>query len=156
MARVRSAYVDPPRYPVVSPEGLVKLVPVAQNITTALEFDEDGEVVMTKTYERKGWIMLETLYAQEGRSDLWSTWKQHRAALEAARKDGLSLPGFPDKYLPREVQRRRAGHRPQAVTWTMPDLPAVDMEGPAEVDLDPAPALKRGRKPKVEPVDPEV
>ncbi|MCY1055433.1 hypothetical protein [Nannocystis sp. SCPEA4] len=126
----------------------MKLVQVASNITTALEFDEGGEAVVTKSYERKGWVLLQDLYRQEGRMDLWKAWEDHRAAILAARKDGLSIAGFPDKYLPREVHRRRAGHRPESKAFSLPDLPAVDLSEP-EVEASPAP--RKGRPPKAQP-----
>lgn len=149
--RIRSAAADPPRLPVVSPEGLVKLVAVASNITGALELDDEGNPVLVRSYARKGWEKLEDLYIREGRPDLWSTWQKHREAIETARREGLSIAGFPDKYLPREVQRRRAGHRPMSTLWVMPDLPEVSMDEPEVEEVEaPAPVKRGGRKSKVE------
>lgn len=149
MAVIVKLEVKPPRFPVVTHEGLVKLIPVAPHITTALE-EVEGQISVRKVYENKGWVLLQDLYLQEGRQDLWQAWLDHRKALEQARKDSLQIESFPDKYLPREVHRRRAGHRPMAKTWKMPELPPVDMDEP-EV---PAPVKRGGRKPKVE-IDPE-
>lgn len=150
MARVIKAEVDPPRFPVVNAEGQIKLIPLAPHVSTALEV-QDGEVVLRRSYERKGWAMLQDLYARENRADLWKLWKDHRRAIEDARRESQSPPPpFPDKYLPREVQRRRAGQRPTNSTFSFPDLPEVSMDEPEEFESEPAPAPKRGRKPKVE------
>lgn len=150
MARLRSAFVDPPRIPVVTPEGIIKLVQVAANITGALELDEEGEVQVGKSYEKKGWVLLRDLYAQEGRMDLWTAWEGHRAAVMKARKEGMSVQGWPDKFLPREVQRRRAGHRPASTAYVLPELAPVDLSE-EESEPAPAPGPKRGRKVKMDP-----
>ncbi|WP_434424606.1 hypothetical protein [Nannocystis pusilla] len=128
----------------------MKLVQVASNITGALELDEEGQPVVTKSYERKGWVLLQELYNREGRVDLWSAWKAHRSATLEARKDGLSTPSWPDKFLPKEVQRRRAGHRPASTAYVLPELAPVDLSED-EIEPAPAPGPKKGRKAKMDP-----
>lgn len=146
----RNAAVDPPKIHVVSPEGLVKPIMVAANIRGALELDDEGTPVLVRSYFKAGWAILRDLYMQEGRQDLWHAWEAYQEARKKAKKDGLQVPSFPDKYLPREVQRRRAGHHPESKQWVMPDLPEVSMEEPVEDEVEPVPAPKRGRKQKAE------
>lgn len=143
MATIIKMEVAPPRYPVVTPEGAVKMVPLAPHVSTALE-SVDGEVVVKRAYESKGWVLLKDLYLQDGRQDLWKAWEDHQAARTKARKDSLQIDSFPDAYLPKEVHRRRAGHRPMAKTWKMPDLPPIDLSD----EQEPAPAPRKGRPPK--------
>lgn len=122
----RDISIDPPRFALVSPEGLIKMVAVAENIKGALEIVA-GRVVLAREHEQQGWAFLEKLYADIGRSDLWRAWQEHREALTAARRMGRTIAAFPDEYLPPEVRKRRAGQRPNAFTWQMPALePALD------------------------------
>lgn len=130
---------DLPRYPVVTPEGLIKLVPCAVNVTGALEMDEDGTPAVVRSHAKKGWVLLQDMYRSEGRMDLWKAWTEHQIARQLARKDGMKIPAFPAEYLPQEVQRRRGGQRPMAHTWTMPVL--------APVVVDDAPASSQARGP---------
>lgn len=122
----RDISIDPPRFALVSPEGLIKMVAVAENIKGALELVA-GRVVLAREHEQAGWVFLEKLYADIGRQDLWQHWLKHRETLTAARRAGQTIAPFPDEYLPPEVRKRRAGHRPNAYKWEMPALePALD------------------------------
>lgn len=144
----RDLRVDPPRYPVVTHEGLIKLVAVADNITGALELVE-GEVVVSRAHAKMAWILLQKLYEAERRMDLWQAWESHQLALRAARAQGQTIPAFPDEYLPAEVQRRRAGVRPNTTTWTVPILKPIVVELAAPVDAPaPAPVAAPARKAK--------
>lgn len=130
MARLRDIDSDPPRYPVVTPEGMIKMCTVAQNISGALELDEDGAPVVARAHAKRGWTMLQAMYMDDGRMDLWKAWADHQAAKARARRDGQKITAFPAEYLPAEVQRRRAGHRPGAHTWQMPALDPVKVDEP--------------------------
>lgn len=137
MAKRRDIDAELPRYPVVTPEGIIKLVACANNVTGALELDEDGTPAVVRSHVKKGWILLQDLYQQEGRMELWKAWADHQAARMRARKDGQKIPAFPEQYLPAEVQRRRAGHRPLAHTWSMPTFEPVSLDAPAPVGRGP-------------------
>lgn len=139
MARLRDMESEIPRYPVVTGEGLIKLVACASNVTGALEVDEDGSPAVVRSHAKKGWVMLQDLYQQEGRMDLWQAWSSHQMARLKAKKDGQKIPAFPPEYLPEEVQRRRAGQTPVSHTWTMPVLAPVAISEPE------AGGAKRGR-----------
>lgn len=141
----RNADINPPTIHVVSPQGLVKPIQVATNIRGALELDEDGQPVLVRSYEKSGWSILKDLWIAEGRQDLWHAWGAYQEARQKAKKDGRPVPKFDERYLPREVHRRRAGHLPSATAWTMPDLPPTDMSDPVEEDPVPQPKGKRGR-----------
>lgn len=132
MAKIRrDIEIEPPRFPVVSPEGLIKMVAVAGNIRGALEIGEAG-IVLSRYHERQGWQLLQTLYQNEGRIDLWEAWQGHQAAHQAARRYKHSIDSFPAEYLPAEVQRRRAGARPNATVWKMPTLSPIKVDAPAD------------------------
>ena len=132
---------DLPRYPVVTPDGLIKLVACAQNVTGALEMDEDGAPAVVRSHAKKGWVLLQELYQGEGRMDLWQAWTGHQVARAKAKKDGQTIPAFPSEYLPAEVQRRRAGQTPISHSWVMPVLAPVAVDEPKR-----APAPGRPKK----------
>lgn len=75
---------------------------------------------LTPDHEAEGWSMLEELYRNEGRPDLWQDWKDHQKAVVEARVLKQDLAPFPESYLPAEVQRRRKGFSPNKVIWTAP------------------------------------
>lgn len=130
MPRLRDIEADLPRFPVVTPDGTIKLCACTLNVTGALEMDEEGSPAVVRSHAKKGWVLLQDLYAQEGRMDLWAAWSSHQTARLKARRDGQKIPPFPAEYLPAEVQRRRAGHLPIIHTWTMPVLAPVAVEEP--------------------------
>lgn len=141
----RNADINPPTIHVVNPHGLVKPVQVASNIRGALELDDDGQPVLVRSYAKSGWAILRDLYEAEGRMDLWRAWEAYQEARAQAKKESRPVPKFEDRYLPREVHRRRAGHLPSATVWTMPDLPPVDMSDPVEDEVVQAPKAKGKR-----------
>lgn len=127
----RDMQADLPRYPLVTPEGIVKMVAVASNVKGALVMEE-GSVMLSRFHEKQGWQLLQRMYVNEGRADLWAAWESHQAALQEARRRGQSIPAFPAEYLPAEIHRRRAGIRPNVHAWTMPELPPVVVDAPAK------------------------
>jgi len=135
----RDITADVPLFPLVNPEGLIKMVGVATNIRGALEVD-GNKVVLSRSHQSDGWRFLESLYDEDNRLDLWGAWKSHQAALRAARKAGQTIAAFPDRYLPSEVHRRRAGQRPNNHAWTMPDLAPIVAD--PEADKRPSRAAK--------------
>ena len=115
---------DPPRYPVVTKTGLIKLVMVAPGINGAL-FEYEGEIKVAPSHEKEKWVLLEKLYEDEGRLDHWAVWQDY----QRARKAGMECDPLPDEYLPQEVLRRRAGHIPGKKRWSPPGAqPAVSEE----------------------------
>lgn len=134
----RDITADVPLFPLVTPEGLIKMVGVATNIRGALEVD-GGKVNLSRSHESAGWRFLQSLYDEDGRIDLWGAWKSHQAALREARRVGQTIAAFPDRFLPSEVHRRRAGQRPNVNTWTMPDLAPIV----AEPDADKRPSRSK-------------
>ena len=136
----RDITADVPRFPLVTPEGLIKLVGVASNVRGALEAD-GRQVVISRSHESEGWRFLKSLYDEDRRPDLWAAWESHQAALRVARRAGQTIAAFPDRYLPSEVHRRRAGQRPNVNTWTMPDLAPIVADPPVtEPDADKRPS----------------
>ena len=130
MARLRDFDTELPRFPVVTDSGLIKLVACASNVTGALELDEDGTPAVVRSHAKKGWVLLQELYSQEGRMDLWQAWQSHYQARLKAKRDGQKIPAFPSEYLPDEVARRRAGPTPNSHTWQMPVLAPVAISDP--------------------------
>lgn len=129
--RLRDADEVLPRIPLVTGEGTIKMVAIAPGVTGALSAHKTRDGVVLKIsahHEGEGWEMLEDLYRKEGRMDLWQAWQAHREAVVAARRLGQSMDAFDPLYLPAEVQRRRKGHAPNKVTWTMPAVAPISMD----------------------------
>jgi hypothetical protein len=112
----RSVLHDPERYPVVTKTGLIKMCPVASNLGGALT-EYEGEVKVAFSHQKEQWVLLRDLYEKENRLDHFAVFENYRAA----KKAGHEVPPFPDKYLPAEVLRRRAGEVPGRKVWTPPD-----------------------------------
>ena len=109
---------DPPRYPVVTDKGLIKMVMVAPGINGALYMSR-GKVRVSDEHADLHWALLEDMCMDEGRPDKWAVCQSY---FEAKRL-GLEVDGpLPDEYLPEEVLRRRAGVRPGRKKWTPPNL----------------------------------
>lgn len=124
MTNERRGTENPPRYPVVTDRGLIKLVAVAPGVNGAL-YEHNGRVKVNDEHEAAGWVLLEMLYEAEGRADLWQIYQDQ----QRARASGFDVDPLPAEYLPEEVRRRRAGHRPGRKKWTLPALeapPALD------------------------------
>lgn len=117
----RSATRDPERHPVVTKHGLIKMCAVAGNIGGAL-IEYDGEVKVAYSHQKEHWVLLRDLYEKEGRLAHWKIYEEMRAAKRA----GAEVGDFPEKYLPDEVLRRRAGQVPGRKIWTAPDDVAAD------------------------------
>jgi len=138
----RDITVDPPRYPVVDPDGLIKQVAVASNIRGALELDE-GVVVLSRTHQREGWRMLRDLYEEDGRLDLFDLWLKHQAAGRTASGARQKVQPFPEKLLPSEVQRRRKGIRPVNAFELPADVKPIIVEAERADDVKPPDAPKK-------------
>ena len=147
MANNRRSITDVlPRLALVTPEGHIKMVDYANNVTGAVEV-VDGLPVVSRGHERLGWRILEDLYREDGRADLYAVWEQHQTALLKARGRGGTIPPFPAEFLPTEVQRRRAGQRPNVITWKMPaNLKPVSMPSAEPAEPAERPAEKRPGK----------
>lgn len=120
MADERRGTENPPRYPVVTDKGLIKWVMVAPGISGAL-YEHNGRIKVSDEHESLGWVLLEKLYEEEGRPDLWQIFQSYLQA----KASGMEADPLPEEYLPEEVRRRRAGHRPGRKKWTPPTLPAA-------------------------------
>lgn len=120
---------NPPRYPVVNQNGLIKMIMVAPGISGALYFSTDGRLKVSDEHEAAGWVLLEKLYEDDGRPDLWAVFMDH----QKAKRSGMEADPLPDEYLPQEVLRRRAGHVPGRKKWIPPVLaaqPEIEKKGP--------------------------
>lgn len=111
---------NPPRYPVVNQHGKIKMVMVAPGISGAL-YSANGRIKVSDEHEALGWVLLERLYEEEGRMDLWAVYQSYTRA----REEGLEVEAFPEEYFPEEVKRRRAGHVPGRRKWVAPVLPVA-------------------------------
>lgn len=121
----RSITVNPPRYPVVTREGLIKMCPVAGNTGGAL-YEFEGDVLVAPSH--KHWVLLKDLYEKEGRLEHWRIYQEY---VEAGRA-GAERDPFPDELLPDEVLRRRKGHTPDKKKWTAPKLEARPADDPPQ------------------------
>ena len=118
---------DPPRYPIVTDKGLIKMVAVAPGINGALYMFR-GKVRVSDEHADLHWALLEDMCMEEGRPDKWQVCKSYFEA----KRQRIEVDGpLPDEYLPDEVLRRRAGHTPGRKKWTPPVLqtPASPPDG---------------------------
>lgn len=111
----RSITANPPRYPVVTGAGLIKMCPVAGNVGGAL-YEFEGDILVAPSHAKAGWVLLRDLYEKEGRMEHWAVFGSYVAAGKA----GHERPAFPDEFLPAEVLKRRAGQTPGKKTWAPP------------------------------------
>ncbi|MBL9105185.1 MAG: hypothetical protein JNL82_29840 [Myxococcales bacterium] len=140
MTNERRGTDNPPRYPVVTDRGLIKLVMVAPGISGAL-YKHNNTIKVSDEHEAAGWVLLEQLYKDEGRLDLWKIWQEY----QQARALGHDADPLPDEYLPEEVRRRRAGQRPGRKKWSLPPLPA-SVEARTRLDDPEVVEERRGRR----------
>lgn len=89
--------------------GKIKSIPLAENISSPLvEFRNGVPIIHTLEQKNKtGTEFLETLYAAEGRADLWQVFLKHREEI----RSGNTVKPFPDEMLPNKVLewRRQSG-----------------------------------------------
>lgn len=120
----------PLRAHVVFPDGRIKQVAYAHNISTwMLDVDKENVRLSSRAIKRGYW-MLEDLYAAENNRAGWDAyldwWKaREEGRLPVARPDGNGgivqpSPVFPERLLPKAVveQRKTAPTRNQ---WSPPD-----------------------------------
>lgn len=138
----RSVTHEPVRYPVVTEKGIIKLCPAEGNVGGALILYE-GEVRVSLSHDKRGWVLLRDLYEEEGHLDHFEIYEDSRRAKRA----GAVVKAFPDELLPAEVLRRRAGQVPGQKVWEPPAGAVAAAKAARETATDePAPPHRRGPK----------
>lgn len=125
----RSATKDPERHPVVTKTGLIKMCAVGGNLGGAL-VEYEGEVKVAYSHQKEHWVLLEDLYKAEGRMDRWKIYQDMRAAKRA----GAEVETFPDRLLPEEVLKRRAGQTPGRKVFVFPEETEADKRADKRAD----------------------
>lgn len=124
-AHLRDAEAPLPVAHVVSPEGLLKDIPYGAGFCGGIveHVPGKGPRIGSEARDRK-WVLLSELYANEGRSAVYSEYVRFR---ELAAKGLVNPDSFPADLLPKELLTRRA-----AAKRAPSELPAFEISRPVE------------------------
>ena len=94
-----------PQEPVVSPSGKIKWVAYSARAGGCMIEIRRGRLVLAGEFADQGYALLSKLFADEGWDEGMEAYREYMEASAA----GMKVGEYPDRLLPREVLRRRAG-----------------------------------------------
>jgi hypothetical protein len=137
-----------PEFPVVHKDGSITHIHYAQNAGGSWIEIFNGRAVLNAAGRQRGLVSLEDCFSDDPRdvikADGWKTYRAWMKAIKLGKAPREPVPGpvpgsigyrfkdFPDKWLPQEVLKRRAGTSDVSTTdWEAPevDIPALDESG---------------------------
>lgn len=139
---------------VTTKDGFIKEFYFSHNTGTRMVVIHNRKPRLTPEAQDLGYMTLEDAYKSDPREDIaakgYQIYKDWNSAAKAGKAPRHHVKGpngprvctapFPDKYLPQEVIRRRAGTaNVSEQVWEAPELDAPELDASGEMAKKPAP-----------------